>query len=71
MVGKFPGCVLHVHTRLNGVDVNVHPAKTEVKFVSEKRAFDTVYHAVRGALEGEVRPPAAVIPAAGPGPMIP
>lgn len=51
MVGKFPGCVLHVHTRLNGVDVNVHPAKTEVKFVSEKRAFDAVYHAVRGALE--------------------
>ena len=66
MVGKFPGCVLHVHTRLNGVDVNVHPAKTEVKFVSEKRAFDTVYHAVRGALEGEVRRPQAVIPAARP-----
>ena len=62
MVGKFPGCVLHVHTRLNGVDVNVHPAKTEVKFVSEKRAFDAVYHAVRGALEGEVRRPQAVIP---------
>ena len=66
MVGKFPGCVLHVHTRLNGVDVNVHPAKTEVKFVSEKRAFDAVYHAVRGALEGEVRRPQAVIPAARP-----
>ena len=66
MVGKFPGCVLHVHTRLNGVDVNVHPAKTEVKFVSEKRAFDAVYHAVRGALEGEVRRPQAVIPPARP-----
>ena len=33
MVGKFPGCVLHLALRLNGVDVNVHPAKTEVKFV--------------------------------------
>ena len=48
--------------------MNVHPAKTEVKFVSEKRAFDAVYHAVRGALEGEVRRPQAVILAARPRP---
>ena len=51
MVGKFPGCVLHVTTRLNAVDVNVHPTKTEVKFTSEKKLFDGVYYAVKGALE--------------------
>ena len=59
MVGKFPGCVLHLTTRLNGVDVNVHPAKTEVKFVSEKKIFDAVYHAVLGALEANAKPPQA------------
>ena len=59
MVGKFPGCVLHASTRLNGVDVNVHPAKTEVKFVSERKVFDAVYHAVLGALEEKARPPKA------------
>jgi DNA mismatch repair protein MutL len=57
MVGKFPGCVLHVTTKLNAVDVNVHPTKTEVKFQSEKKLFDGVYYAVRSALEGEVRRP--------------
>ena len=44
MVGKFPGCVLHLNTRLNAVDVNVHPTKQEVKFGSEKRVFDAVYY---------------------------
>ena len=43
MVGKFPGCVLRVTSKLNAVDVNVHPAKTEVKFTSEKKLFDAVY----------------------------
>ena len=59
MVGKFPACVLHLTTRLNGVDVNVHPAKTEVKFVSEQKIFDAVSHAVLGALEANARPPQA------------
>ena len=53
MVGKFPGCVIHVTTRLNAVDVNVHPTKTEVKFGSDRRVFDAVYYAVRSALEGD------------------
>ena len=53
MVGKFPGCVLHLETKLNAVDVNVHPAKTEVKFGNERQVFSAVYHAVLSALEGD------------------
>ena len=65
MVGKFPGCVLHLTTKLSTVDVNVHPTKTEVKFASDKKVFDTVYYAVKAALEGDsTRPAASVSPAA-------
>ncbi|PWL90555.1 MAG: DNA mismatch repair endonuclease MutL [Clostridiales bacterium] len=59
MVGKFPGCVLRVTSKLNAVDVNVHPAKTEVKFTSEKKLFDAVYYTVKGALEAESGHPQA------------
>ncbi|MCD8376716.1 MAG: DNA mismatch repair endonuclease MutL, partial [Oscillospiraceae bacterium] len=52
MVGKFPGCVLHISTKLSAVDVNVHPTKSEVKFVSERHIFDAVYHAALSALQG-------------------
>ena len=58
MVGKFPGCVLHVNTKLSAVDVNVHPTKTEVKFVSTRQIFDAVYHAVLSSLTGEAPRPA-------------
>ncbi len=51
MKGKFPGCVLHLSLPLNEVDVNVHPAKTVVKFLRERAVFDVVYHTVRSALE--------------------
>lgn len=60
MVGKFPGCVLHLSTKLSAVDVNVHPTKTEVKFVSEKKVFDAVYYAVKSALEGDTQRPQAL-----------
>ena len=58
MVGKFPACVLHLETRLNAVDVNVHPAKTEVKFGSERQVFSAVYHAVLSALDQDHSRPA-------------
>ena len=58
MVGKFPGCVLNVTIKTNAVDVNVHPAKTEVKFLSERKVFDGVYYAVLSALGAEERHPA-------------
>ena len=56
MKGKFPGCVLHVTLPPEMVDVNVHPAKTVVKFVSDKAVFDAVYYTVLDTLNGEKRP---------------
>ncbi len=61
MVGRFPGCVLHLQTKLNAVDVNVHPAKTEVKFGGERAVFSAVYHAVLSTLEGDASHPRAVL----------
>ena len=50
MVGKFPSCVLHLTVPAAWVDVNVHPAKTEVKFLNEKAVFDCIHYGVLGAL---------------------
>ena len=57
MVGKFPACVLHIAINPADVDVNVHPTKTEVKFVRERRLFDAVHHSVLNALEAGNVPP--------------
>ncbi len=50
MVGKFPACVLNIALPLEMVDVNVHPAKTEVRFSNERPVFDAVYYAAKNAI---------------------
>ncbi len=61
MVGKFPVFVLGVQIPFETVDVNVHPAKTQVRFSDEKRVFTAVYNAVKNAiLSGDTRPEISV-----------
>lgn len=54
MVGKFPGYVLNIEMPYDAVDVNVHPAKTEVRFANEGEMFSTVYRAVKMAISTDV-----------------
>lgn len=51
MVGRFPACVLNMTVNTALVDVNVHPAKIEVRFANEKPVFDLVYYGVKSAIE--------------------
>lgn len=52
MKGKFPFFVLDVRMPKELVDVNVHPAKTEVKFANEKEVYGILYHAVANSVKG-------------------
>lgn len=54
---KFPCCVLYITINPSRVDVNVHPAKLEVKFSNEKAVFEAIYYTVRTALESNVSRP--------------
>ena len=59
--GKFPGCVLHITLPKNAVDVNVHPAKTVVKFQNDRAVFDAVHYTVKDLLTaGEAPAPKPV-----------
>ena len=69
MTGRFPGCVMCLELPRQAVDVNVHPAKTEVKFANERAVFDCIRFGVlsalnktpgRPAMELEKEKPAAV-----------
>ena len=72
MQGKFPACVLHLNIPVNVVDVNVHPAKTEVKFLNEKAVFDCVHYGVLGGLNNvQDRPQVQLKPPVPPAPVTP
>ena len=70
MVGKFPACVLHLTLPATAVDVNVHPAKTEVKFLNERSVFDCVHYGVLGALNKTPDRPQVQFKPAPPAPAI-
>ncbi|MBQ3004794.1 MAG: DNA mismatch repair endonuclease MutL, partial [Clostridia bacterium] len=61
MVGKFPSCILNIEINPSLVDVNVHPAKTEVRFSDERPVFNAVYCACKNALSSGDTPKKAVI----------
>jgi DNA mismatch repair protein MutL len=58
--GRFPSCVLYIETGAPKLDVNVHPAKTEIKFLFEKDVFDAVHYGALSALNGDEEPPALI-----------
>ena len=61
---KYPTCVMNLTLNPARVDVNVHPAKLEVKFSNEKLVFEAIYYTVRQALEQDVSRPEMKIPEA-------
>ena len=50
MTGKFPACVIDIEVNCSSLDVNVHPAKLEIRFTNERPIYDCVYYAVKSAI---------------------
>ncbi len=63
--GRYPACVLNLEIRRSAVDVNVHPAKTEVRFLQERQVFEAVHRSVLAALQGETVQPELTLPRQG------
>lgn len=64
MIGKFPSCVLGISLDCSAVDVNVHPAKLEVRFTNERPIYESVYFAVKSSLAEHDAPRDVELPAA-------
>ncbi|MBO4261272.1 MAG: DNA mismatch repair endonuclease MutL [Clostridia bacterium] len=58
MKGRFPFAVLNIELPFSRVDVNVHPAKTEVRFADNNQVFRAVYHAITSAIYEQIEQPA-------------
>ena len=63
MKGRFPATILYLELPHNQVDVNVHPAKTEVRFRRQSELYEVVLGAVRGGLQTAAREGVAAPPA--------
>lgn len=59
MVGRFPGCILNIECDTSFVDVNVHPAKIEVRFANERPVFELIYYGVKSAIQAGDSPKVA------------
>lgn len=57
MVHRYPAGVLFITLPAQLVDVNTHPAKIEVRFVEERKVYETIYYATKNTLAEQGAPP--------------
>lgn len=61
MLHRYPFTSLHIHIDMELIDVNVHPAKLEIRFKNGEEVYQLLYHAVKTALEGKEMIPAVLL----------